>query len=132
MGCYLHYVLADELAWWLRIFLMLMLLFLTSTLLAYVIYLLTVLIVEIRVKLEHLSQERERTLETRLTRRKTAAELNEALAKAQCAKRDAEFTYITARQDEAVFIRDDNRNAVWQPLHLIAHRQLGSVIVSTS
>lgn len=54
MGCYLHYVLADELAWWLRIFLMLMLLFLTSTLLAYVIYLLTVLIVEIRVKLEHL------------------------------------------------------------------------------
>jgi hypothetical protein len=88
------------------------------------------LILEVRFKLEQLSQERERTTEARLSRHKTEAELHKAAARARQAERDSQFAYITARQDEAVFVRDDNKNAVWQPLHLIPNHGVNGMEVA--
>jgi hypothetical protein len=126
---YLHHILADEMAWWLRVFLIILLLFLSVTFLAYIIRIFVLLILEVRLKSEQLSQERERTTEARLSRHKTEAELHEAAARARQANRDSQFAYITARQDEAVFVRDDNKNAVWQPLHLIPSQRVNGVEV---
>jgi hypothetical protein len=127
---YLHHILADEMAWWLRIFLIIFLLFLSVILLAYVIRIFIFLILEVRFKLEQLSQERERTTEARLKRHKSEAELHKAAARARQAERDSQFAYITARQDEAVFVRDDNKNAVWQPLHLIPNHRVNGMEVA--
>jgi hypothetical protein len=91
---YLHHILADEMAWWLRVFLIILLLFLSVTFLAYIIRIFVLLILEVRLKSEQLSQERERTTEARLSRHKTEAELHEAAARARQANRDSQFARL--------------------------------------
>jgi hypothetical protein len=125
-------VLPGETVWWLRTILIIGLLTLSVVMLAYLFRILLAIILEIRLKREHLCQEREWTLEAKLSRQKMEAELLEAAAMARKADRDAQFAYITAQQDEAVFVRDENKNAVWQPLHLIPNRRINGVEVAPS
>ena len=128
----LHGILPNEIVWWLRISLIILLVHFSLVLLAYVIRIFATVIFHIHLKREQLRQERERTAEARVNCQKTEAELHEAAAKARQAERDSQFAYITARQDEAVFVRDDNENAVWRPLHLIpSHRVNGVDVVPT-
>lgn len=120
----LHVILPGEIVWWLRISLIILLVYFSLALLAYVIRIFASVIFHIHLKREQLRQERERTAEARVSCQKTEAELHEAAAKARKTEQDSQFADITARQDEAVFVRDDNENAVWRPLHLIPSHRL--------
>jgi hypothetical protein len=132
MAWYVHISFGSEIAWWFEVGLAISLIYFSLVLLNYLIRIVIITISTIRLEHEHIKQEQERTTETRLTRLKAEAEVCRARAEAVKAERDSEFAYITARQDEAVFVRDDNENAVWRPLHLIpSHRVNGVDVIPT-
>ncbi len=108
----------EEVVWWIRAFLVILLVFLIALLLLYLVRAFTTLVSLLRLEREYLQQERERTAESQLSRLKTEAEVQEARARARKAEQEAEYAYITAGKDDAVFVRDSNPRAVWKPLHL--------------
>ncbi len=107
-----------EVAWWIRVFLAVLLVFVVAVLLLYLVRAGLALVARLKLEREYLQQERERTAESQLTRLKTEAELQEARARARKAEQEAEYAFITAKRDEAVFVRDSNPQAIWKPLHL--------------
>lgn len=76
---------------------------------------------------EYVRQEREKTGEHQLTRLKTQAELRQAEASALKAQNEAQYSYIVADKDQAVFVRDLSKNTVWRPLHLLPQHRVNGV-----
>lgn len=117
----------EEVAWWVRVFLALLLVFLVALLLLFLARALVAVVSLIKLQREQVRQEQEKTAERQLARLKTEAEVQEARARARKAEQEAEYAYITAGKDDAVFVRDSNPQAIWKPLHLNPRHRVNGV-----
>lgn len=130
---YVHLTYGPEIAFWLRLALIVTLICFSLVCLVYLVRLIMDLILQIRLRQEQLQQERERTRTAELDRLKVEAEVHKTRAEAAKAERESEFTHIIAEHDQAVFVRDLNPHAVWKPVHIIpSFRINGAEIIPSS
>lgn len=131
---YIHLVLGNEAAWWIKLVLTVLIGFFALVLLSYVARAFTTAASRARVNREWILQEKERTAAVQLERMaaeaelaKARAEAEEATARARKAELEAQYTTIVAKHDEQIFVRDDNPQSVWRPLHLIVNHRINGV-----
>lgn len=124
---YIHLTFGQVLAWWLLIFLIVLLTFVILGLGLWLARAHNQSRAKTKIEQEYLRQEQERTVESQLQRQKVEAELQEAQAKARKAEQEAEFFYVKARWDEGLFVRDMNPHAVWRPIHRDPRHRINGV-----
>lgn len=131
-GWYVHLFYGAEIAAWLRLILIGILVYACLVLLIYLGWIIFELIGGMRLQREQLRRQQEQTQAAQLERYKVEIEVSQAQVELVKAEREAHFTVVVADHDQAVFVRDADPHAVWKPLHLIPSFRINGVEATPS